>query len=295
MNKFEDLPIGIDLGTTNSCIGVYRNGRVEIIPNEIGERTTPSVVLFSNNEIYVGEETQYILLPDPKNKVYAIKRIIGRKFNDREVKEDISHFSYKVRNNNGRPQIVIKSNGNTEFFSPEEIASKVLSKLKESAESYLNKTIKKVVITVPAYFTEGQKTATRIAGEMADLKVIKIINEPTAASLAYGFGKCNNNDIENNYKSLFNNKKIVEDDEIKKMIVFDLGGGTLDVTLLELEKDNIRVKEHDGIMHLGGEDFDNILLNYCINQFKRENNIDLNNEEFKKQKFRLKNIVKKLK
>ena len=298
MNKFEDLPIGIDLGTTNSCIGVYRNGAVEIIPNEIGDRTTPSVVLFSNDEMYVGEETQYILLPDPKNKVYAIKRIIGRKFKDKEVQEDISHFSFKVQQNEkGAPQIVIKSNRTTELYSPEEISSKVLLKLKQSAENFLQKTIKKVVITVPAYFTENQKRATRNAGKIAGLEVIKIINEPTAAALAYGFGKChNNNNIENNYKFLFNdNKKIDEEEKIKKILVFDLGGGTLDVTLLELEKDNIRVKEHDGIMHLGGEDFDNILLDYCIKEFKKMNTIDLNNEKHIKQKFRLKKHCEKAK
>ena len=296
MNKFEDLPIGIDLGTTNSCVGVYRNGVVEIIPNEIGDRTTPSVVLFSDDEVFVGEETQYILLPDPKKKVYAIKRIIGRKFKDKEVQEDISHFSYKIQNYNGRPQIVIKSNRSIELFSPEEICSKILSKLKQSAENYLQKTIKKVVITVPAYFTESQKKATINAGEIAGLEVIKIINEPTAAALAYGFGKChNNNKIENNFKSLFNDNKKENYDKNKKVLVFDLGGGTLDVTLLELEKDNIRVKLHDGIMHYGGEDFDNILLKYCIDEFKKKNKIDLNNEEYIKQKFRLKKHCEKAK
>ena len=284
MNQFEDLPIGIDLGTTFSCIGVYRNGSVEIIPNEIGERITPSVIIFEDDEEYVGEQIQYVPFPNPKNKVYAVKRIIGRKFKDKEVQDDINRFSYKVENNKGRPQIVINKNKNEERYSPEEISAKVLAKLKESAEIYLQNSIRKVVITVPAYFTESQKRATINAGEIAGLNVIKIINEPTAASLAYGFGNCPNS--ENKYKNLFNNK--ILDEEIKKIIVFDLGGGTLDVTLLELEKDNIRIKAHSGIMHLGGEDFDNILLDHCINYFKKKTKIDLNRDEFIKQKFRLK-------
>ena len=192
MNKFEDLPIGIDLGTTFSCIGVYRNGEVEIIPNEIGDRATPSVVYFIDDKIYVGEQTEYEKLKDPKNKIYAVKRIIGRKFKDEEVQKDISIFSYKVSNNKGRPQIEVNSNG-IKKYSPEEISAKVLMKLKESAEDFLGREIKKVVITVPAYFTERQKQATKNAGEIAGLDVIKIINEPTAASLAYGFGNCQNN------------------------------------------------------------------------------------------------------
>ena len=295
MNKFEDLPIGIDLGTTFSCIGVYRNGEVEIIPNEIGDRTTPSVVYFIDDKIYVGEQTEYEKLKDPKNKIYAVKRIIGRKFKDEEVQKDISMFSYKVSNNKGRPQIEVNSNG-IKKYSPEEISAKVLMKLKESAEDFLGRQIKKVVITVPAYFTERQKQATKNAGEIAGLDVIKIINEPTAASLAYGFGKCQNtnvvkllgkniffeNNINNNY-NIFTNKKNNKK-EIKKILVFDLGGGTLDVTLLELEKEDIRILAHDGIMHLGGEDFDNILIEY----FKKKTKIDLNKEEYITQKSRLK-------
>ena len=297
MNKFEDLPIGIDLGTTFSCIGVYRNGEVEIIPNEIGDRTTPSVVYFIDDEIYVGEQTEYEKLKDPKNKIYAVKRIIGRKFKDEEVQKDISMFSYKVSNNKGRPQIEVNSNG-IKKYSPEEISAKVLMKLKESAEDFLGREIKKVVITVPAYFTERQKQATKNAGEIAGLDVIKIINEPTAASLAYGFGKCQNNNgikllgknifFEDNIKNnIFTNKKNNKK-EIKKILVFDLGGGTLDVTLLELEKEDIRILAHDGIMHLGGEDFDNILVQYCIEYFKKKTKIDLNKEEYITQKSRLK-------
>ncbi len=192
MEKYEDLPIGIDLGTTFSCIGVYRNAAVEIIPNEKGERTTPSIVSFLDDEIYVGEQTEYKRLKNPKNKIYAVKRIIGRNFDDKEVQEDIKKFSYIVKNDNGRPQIQVESNG-LKKYSPEEISAKILAKLKQSAESFLQQQIKKVVITVPAYFTERQKQATKNAGEIAGLDVIKIINEPTAASLAYGFGKCNNN------------------------------------------------------------------------------------------------------
>ena len=175
MEKYEDLPIGIDLGTTFSCIGVYRNAAVEIIPNEKGDRTTPSVVSFLDGDIYVGEQTEYKRLKDPKNKIYAVKRIIGRNFDDEEVQEDIRAFSYKiVCDHLGRPVIEVNSNG-IKRYSPEQIVAKILAKLKQSAESFLGQNIKKVVITVPAYFTERQKQATKNAGEIAGLEVIKII------------------------------------------------------------------------------------------------------------------------
>ena len=306
MEKYEDLPIGIDLGTTYSCIGVYRNAAVEIIPNEKGDRTTPSIVSFLDDEIYVGEQTEYKRLKDPKNKIYAVKRIIGRDFDHKEVQEDIKKFSYKVTNNNGRPQIEVNSNG-IKKYSPEEISAKILAKLKRSAEAFLQKEIKKVVITVPAYFTERQKQATKNAGEIAGLNVIKIINEPTAAALAYGFGKCQNNvggnllgkkiifddisksNLRNNFTGNVNQK------ETQNILIFDLGGGTLDVTLLELEEGDITVKEHSGRMHLGGEDFDNILLQYCIELFKIKTSIDINDEAYIKQKLRLKEHCEKAK
>ena len=309
MEKYEDLPIGIDLGTTFSCIGVYRNGGVEIIPNEKGDRTTPSVVSFLDNDIYVGEQTEYKRLKDPKNKIYAVKRIIGRNYDDPEVQEDIKTFSYKVISDNiGRPEIVVNSFG-IKKYSPEQISAKILAKLKQSAESFLEQKIKKVVITVPAYFTERQKQATKNAGEIAGLDVIKIINEPTAASLAYGFGKCKNN----NFGKLFDKNKFMDEvlpmtnrsaptpilekkkKDFKNILVFDLGGGTLDVTLLELEEGDITVRSHSGKMHLGGEDFDNQIMQYCINQFKTKTSIDLNQEEFLKQKTRLKEHCEKAK
>ena len=308
MEKYEDLPIGIDLGTTFSCIGVYRNASVEIIPNEKGDRTTPSVVSFLDNDIYVGEQTEYKRIKDPKNKIYAVKRIIGRNYNDVEVQEDIKNFSYRViSDNNGRPLIEVNSNG-IKKYSPEQISAKILNKLKESAESFLGQKIKKVVITVPAYFTERQKQATKNAGEIAGLEVIKIINEPTAASLAYGFGKYNKN-----YGKILNQNNIFDElsplsnrsaptpiiesnkKDCQNILVFDLGGGTLDVTLLELEEGDITVKSHSGKMHLGGEDFDNQLLQYCINQFRAKTSIDLNKEEFIKQKTRLKEHCEKAK
>ena len=273
MEKYEDLPIGIDLGTTFSCIGVYRNAAVEIIPNEKGDRTTPSVVSFLDDDIYVGEETEYKRIKDPKNKIYAVKRIIGRNYDDPEVQEDIKNFTFNVIGDNiGRPVIEVNSNG-LKRYSPEQISAKILNKLKKSAESFLGHTIKKVVITVPAYFTERQKQATKNAGEIAGLEVIKIINEPTAASLAYGFGKYNNNFgkilNQNNFFDDFSpmsNRSaptpIMENDkkDCQNILVFDLGGGTLDVTLLELEEGDITVKSHSGKMHLGGEDFDNQLM-----------------------------------
>ena len=308
LKKYEELPIGIDLGTTFSCIGVYRNSTVEIIPNEIGDRTTPSIVSFLDNDIYVGEQNEYKKLKDPKNKIYAIKRIIGRNYDDKEVQEDLKHFSYKVINDPlGRPVIEVNSNG-IKKYSPEEISAKILSKLKQSAESFLGQNIQKVVITVPAYFTERQKQATKQAGEIAGLEVIKIINEPTAASLAYGFGKCTNDskelidndfNIKKIFKSLEKNPPVPvgenENKESKNILVFDLGGGTLDVTLLELEEGDITVKSHSGIMHLGGEDFDNQIVQYCINQFKYQTSIDLDEPEFLKQKNRLKEHCEKAK
>ena len=311
MQKYEDLPIGIDLGTTFSCIGVYRNGGVEIIPNEKGDRTTPSVVSFLDNDIYVGEQTEFKRLKNPKNKIYAVKRIIGRNFDDPEVQEDIKNFSYKVVSDNlGRPIIEVDSNG-IKRYSTEQISAKILAKLKKSAESFLGQMIKKVVITVPAYFTERQKQATKNAGEIAGLDVIKIINEPTAASLAYGFGNCKNN----NFLKINDNNVLFEDllpitnrsaptpllmespkkKDCQNILVFDLGGGTLDVTLLELEEGDITVKSHSGKMHLGGEDFDNQIMQYCINQFKNKTSIDLNQEEFLKQKTRLKEHCEKAK
>ena len=307
MEKYEDLPIGIDLGTTFSCIGVYRNAAVEIIPNEKGDRTTPSVVSFLDGDIYVGEQTEYKRLKDPKNKIYAVKRIIGRNFDDEEVQEDIRAFSYKIVSDHlGRPVIEVNSNG-IKRYSPEQIVAKILAKLKQSAESFLGQNIKKVVITVPAYFTERQKQATKNAGEIAGLEVIKIINEPTAASLAYGFGKYNNN-----FGKLLNKKNIFDEispmtnrsaptpimekkKDCQNILVFDLGGGTLDVTLLELEEGDITVKSHSGKMHLGGEDFDNQIMQYCINQFRYKTSIDLNKEEYLKQKTRLKEHCEKAK
>ena len=306
MECYEDFPIGIDLGTTYSCIGVYRNAAVEIIPNEKGDRTTPSIVSFLDDDIYVGEQTEYKRLKDPKNKIYAVKRIIGRDFDHKEVQEDINNFSYKVINNNRRPQIEVNSNG-IKRYSPEEISAKVLAKLKKSAEAFLQREIKKVVITVPAYFTERQKQATKNAGEIAGLDVIKIINEPTAAALAYGFGKCHNNNggnllgkkitfddiAQSTFRSNFTEN--INQKETQNILVFDLGGGTLDVTLLELDEGDITVKSHSGKMHLGGEDFDNILLQYCVEQFKIKTSIDLNDEKYAKQKGRLKEHCEKAK
>ena len=239
--------------------------------------------------------------------MYAVKRIIGRNFDDKEVQEDINTFSYKVINDNNRPQIEINSNG-IKKYSPEEISAKVLSKLKQTAETFLGQAIKKVVITVPAYFTERQKQATKNAGEIAGLEVIKIINEPTAAALAYGFGKIPDNKAnkllgkkllfeeigQNTFRNGFSEKNENEK-ETQLILVFDLGGGTLDVTLLEFEEGDITVKSHSGKMHLGGEDFDNALVEYCIQHFKIKTSIDLNKNEYLKQKLRLKEHCEKVK
>ena len=311
MESGETLPIGIDLGTSYSCIGVYRNGKVDIIMNEKGDRTTPSIVSFIDNKTYVGEETEYKRLKDPKNKIYAIKRLIGRNYDDDEIKEDLKTLSYDIiKDKENRPKI--KINGIKEPLSPEEISAKILSKLKQSAESFLGQKIKKVVITVPAYFQNNHKTATRNAGKIAGLDVIDIINEPTAAALALGFGKSQNIPAKllgknivfdgADTQSVFTDRTIYhgkdkkkEENKTKKLLVFDLGGGTLDITILELEEDNISTISHYGDRHLGGEDFDNKIVDYCIKTFKMKTSIDLNDEEFLNKKIRLKEHCEKAK
>ena len=290
MEKYQDYAIGIDLGTTYSCIGVYRNSTVEIIPNESGERTTSSVVSFCENEILVGEQTEYKVLKENETKIYAIKRIIGRDFEEKEVQEDIKKFNFDIIKEDGKIKIQVKIKNVIEKYYPEEISAKVLSKLKKSAEVYLNHEIKKVVITVPAYFTSKQKEATKNAAKIANLDVICIINEPTAAALSYGFNK----NIHKDSDIITVNGE--EENDNKLILVFDLGGGTLDVTLMELEfsDDSVdyTVKAHDGIMHLGGEDFDNLLTEYCIQKFKKRTGIDLNDKDKKDKYSKAKNRLK---
>ena len=275
MNKYEETILGIDLGTTYSCIAIWRNNKIEIIPNEIGERTTPSVVYFDTNEILIGKPAK-MKSKNNGNKIYDAKRLIGRNYDDKEIQEDMKYWPFKViKDDNNRPLFEIKyDDGIIEKFYPEEISSMILSKLKENAENFCGSEIKKGIITVPAYFNDLQRQCTKNAGTIAGLNVLRIINEPTSAAIAYGL---NNKD---------NEKK-------KYILVFDFGGGTLDVTILLLDKNIFEVKATCGNSHLGGEDFDNELMKFCINQFKEETGIDISDN--KKAINRLKNECEKTK
>ena len=271
MKNNKELILGIDLGTTYSCVGIWKNGKVEIVPNEIGERTTPSIVSFDKNERLIGKAAK----SKNKNIIYDAKRLIGRNYDDKEIQEDMKYWPFKViKDDNNRPLFEIKyDDGKIEKFYPEEISSMILSKLKKNAKDFCGSEIKKAIITVPAYFNDLQRQCTKNAGKIAGLDVIRIINEPTAAAIAYG--------LQNN-----NNEK-------KYILVFDFGGGTLDVTILLLNKKIFEVKSTCGNSHLGGEDLDNEIMKYCINEFKNETNIDLSNN--KKAINKLKNICENAK
>ncbi|KAF8547463.1 heat shock protein 70 [Imleria badia] len=247
--------IGIDLGTTYSCVGVWQNDRVEIIPNDQGNRTTPSCVSFSETERLVGDAARNQVAMNPRNTIFDVKRLIGRRFSDDEVQSDIEYFPFKVINKSGKPYIAVEYRGETKEFSPEEISSMVLLKMKETAESYLGYNVTDAVVTVPAYFNDSQRQATKDAGTIAGMNVLRMINEPTAAALAYGLDK--------------------QFSEGRNVLIFDLGGGTFDVSLLTIEKGIFEVKATAGDTHLGGEDFDNRLINHFIQEFKRKNKKDL--------------------
>jgi L1 cell adhesion molecule like protein len=247
--------IGIDLGTTYSCVGVWQNDRVEIIANDQGNRTTPSYVSFSDSERLIGDAAKNQTALNPYNTVFDAKRLIGRKFDDAEVQSDIKHFPFKVLNKGGKPSIQVEYRGEQKEFTPEEISSMVLLKMKETAESYLGGTVKDAVVTVPAYFNDSQRQATKDAGVISGLNVLRIINEPTAAAIAYGL-----------------DKKVEGE---RNVLIFDLGGGTFDVSLLTIEDGIFEVKATAGDTHLGGEDFDNRLVNFFVQEFKRKHKKDL--------------------
>jgi L1 cell adhesion molecule like protein len=249
--------IGIDLGTTYSCVGVWNNttGGVDIIANDQGNRTTPSYVGFSGNERLIGEAAKNQTSMNPTNTIFDVKRLIGRNFNDNHVQNDIKLFPYKVvPNKDGKPVAEVTYKGETKQFQPEEISAMVLTKMKETAENYLGEKVTDAVITVPAYFNDAQRQATKDAGIIAGLNVLRIINEPTAAAISYGLDK--NSDEQN-------------------VLIFDLGGGTFDVSLLTLDGGLFEVKATAGDTHLGGEDFDNLLVEYFVSVFKRKNKKDL--------------------
>jgi L1 cell adhesion molecule like protein len=247
--------IGIDLGTTYSCVGVWQNDRVEIIANDQGNRTTPSYVSFSDTERLIGDAAKNQVAMNPYNTVFDAKRLIGRKFGDAEVQSDIKHFPFAIDNQGGKPMIKVQYRGEEKLFSPEEISSMVLTKMRETAESYLGTKITNAVVTVPAYFNDSQRQATKDAGVICGLNVLRIINEPTAAAIAYGLDKKTQGE--------------------RNVLIFDLGGGTFDVSLLTIEEGIFEVKATAGDTHLGGEDFDNRLVNHFVQEFKRKNKKDL--------------------
>ncbi|KAK6117685.1 hypothetical protein DH2020_048537 [Rehmannia glutinosa] len=250
--------IGIDLGTTYSCVGVYKNGHVEIIANDQGNRITPSWVGFTDGERLIGEAAKNQAAVNPERTVFDVKRLIGRKFEDKEVQRDMKLVPYKIVNKDGKPYIEVRiKDGETKVFSPEEISAMILTKMKETAEAYLGKKIKDAVVTVPAYFNDAQRQATKDAGVIAGLNVVRIINEPTAAAIAYGLDKKGGE---------------------KNILVFDLGGGTFDVSILTIDNGVFEVLATNGDTHLGGEDFDQRIMEYFIKLIKKKHGKDISKD-----------------
>jgi len=252
-----DIAVGMDIGTTHSCVGVWRNGKCEIIASDTGSRTTPSYVAFTDTERLIGESARNQAAANPKNTVYDAKRLIGRDFNDANVQADMKLWPFKVTPDaKGKPIIEVSSMGETTTFHPEEISSMVITKMKEVAETYLGQPVKKAVITVPAYFDNAQRQATKDAGTIAGLEVLRIINEPTAAAIAYGFDKIGDGSGE------------------KNILIFDCGGGTHDVSLLSLDSGVFEVRATAGDSHLGGSDLDNRLVEHFVKEFIRKHKKD---------------------
>ena len=252
--------IGIDLGTTYSCVGVYLNEKVEIIANDQGNRTTPSYVAFTETERLIGDAAKNQIIKNPENTVFDAKRLIGRKFDDDVVQKDMRHWPFKIiRGADDKPMIEVSFKGKIERFHPEQISSMVLTKMKKIAEDYLGKEVKDAVVTVPAYFNDSQRQATKDAGAIAGLNVMRIINEPTAAAIAYGL-----------------DKNVTSE---RLVLIFDLGGGTFDVSLLSIEDGLFEVKATSGDTHLGGEDFDNRLVDHCVGHFQKTSGVDIRDDK----------------
>ncbi|KAL4868223.1 hypothetical protein BDV12DRAFT_197445 [Aspergillus spectabilis] len=247
--------VGIDLGTTYSCVGVFRDDRIDIIANDQGNRTTPSFVAFTDTERLIGDAAKNQVAMNPHNTVFDAKRLIGRRFGDAEVQADMKHWPFKVVDKGGKPIIEVEFKGESKQFTPEEVSAMILTKMRETAEAFLGGTVNNAVVTVPAYFNDSQRQATKDAGLIAGLNVLRIINEPTAAAIAYGL-----------------DKKVEGE---RNVLIFDLGGGTFDVSLLTIEEGIFEVKATAGDTHLGGEDFDNRLVNHFVSEFKRKHKKDL--------------------
>jgi len=248
--------VGIDLGTTYSCVGVFQHGKVEIIANDQGNRTTPSYVAFTDTERLIGDPAKNQVAINPTNTIFDAKRLIGRKFADSTVQSDMKHWPFKVVDSGSLPKLEVEYKNETKTFTPEEISSMVLTKMKETAEAYLGHDVKDAVVTVPAYFNDSQRQATKDAGVISGLNVLRIINEPTAAAIAYGLDK----------------KKGANECNV---LIFDLGGGTFDVSILTIEEGIFEVKSTAGDTHLGGEDFDNRMVDHFVNEFKRKHKKDM--------------------
>ncbi len=257
-----DLSLGIDLGTTYSCVAYWWNGKVDVIPNETGARITPSIVSFTKTERIIGDGAKAQAVRNFENTVYDAKRLIGRTFDDPEVQKDIKLWPFKVINDpeTKKPKIQVKFKEKIETFFPEEISSFILSKMKQIAKDYIGKEVTDAIVTCPAYFNDLQRKATQMAGKLAGLNVIRIINEPTAAAIAYALDKN------------------IDD---KNFLIFDLGGGTFDVTIINIDGNIYEVRASCGDMHLGGDDFDNLLLDYCLKEFKKKGYDYYNNNKMK--------------
>merc|ERR1712004_4716 len=253
----KNVAIGIDLGTTYSCVGVFQHGKVEVLANDQGNRTTPSYVAFTDTERLIGDAAKNQVAMNPVNTVFDAKRLIGRKFEDETVQRDMKLWPFKVvKDSSGKPKLEVEFKCETKNFTPEEISSMVLTKMKETAEAHLGHTVRDAVVTVPAYFNDAQRQATKDAGVIAGLNVLRIINEPTAAAIAYGLDK----------------KKGQKESNV---LIFDLGGGTFDVSILSIEDGVFEVKSTAGDTHLGGEDFDNRMVDHFVNEFNRKHKKDL--------------------
>jgi len=262
--KIDGPVIGIDLGTTYSCVGIYKNGRVEIIPNDQGNRITPSYVAFTDDERLIGEAAKNQATINPAQTLFDVKRLIGRRFKDQTVQKDMKLLPFEIREADGKPVIVVKVKGEDKKLRPEEVSSMVLTKMKETAENYLGKEVKHAVITVPAYFNDAQRTSTKDAGSIAGLNVLRIINEPTAAAIAYGLDK----------------------KAEKNILVYDLGGGTFDVSLLTIDNGVFEVVATNGDTHLGGEDFDQRVMQHFMKVFQKKHGKDMSKDKRSIQKLR---------